>query len=165
MNLIVACDRNFAIGNNGKLLCNLPEDMRNFKDKTSGKVVIMGRKTAESLPNKKPLKNRRNIILTRNKEKLLPDFEYANGLANLLTLLANEKDEDVWVIGGGEIYKLLLPYCNTLYITEIDEIFSADTYFINYKSKREWIECKRSKTMYNNDKIPYSFVEYKRKIK
>lgn len=164
MNIIVACDKNFAIGNKGNLLCHLTNDLKFFKEKTMNKVVVMGRKTAESLPNGCPLKNRKNYVLTRNLSTLNKGFIGVKGIGELTLKLAKENHEDVWIIGGGEIYKLFYPFCDDLYVTEIDKEFEADTFFVDYKAKREWVEHSRSKTMEENG-IKYSFVHYKRKQK
>lgn len=164
MNIIAAYDKNNGLGYKGKLLCHLSKDLKQFKELTQNKVVIMGRKTMESLPNQKPLPNRRNIVLTRKPNELPQGFEGVSGLAQLTLLLANVKDEDIWIIGGGEIYKLFMPFCDKLYITEINSVFEADTFFPEFKSKREWVENKRSKTMVEDD-IEYSFVEYTRRKK
>lgn len=167
MNIIVACDENLAIGNEGKLLCYLPEDLKYFKEKTNGKVVVMGRKTMESLPNGKPLKNRINYVLTRNSNSVFDGFEAITGLGmlNYKLLEQNIKDEDVWIIGGGEIYNTFLPICDMLYVTEIEKTFKADTYFPNFKKNQNWEEKQRSKTYQTKDGIKYSFVIYKRKNK
>lgn len=164
MNIIAACDKNNALGYKGNLLCHLSEDLKHFKELTTNKVVVMGRKTMESLPKQKPLPNRRNIVLTRNPETLPKGFEGVSGLAQLSLVLANVNKEDVWIIGGGEIYKLFMPFCDNLYMTEIDSYFEADTYFPEYKNKKEWIENSRSKEIIEND-IHYSFVKYSKRKK
>ena len=167
MNIIVACDENLGIGNQGKLLCYLPEDLKYFKEKTNGKVVVMGRKTMESLPNGKPLKNRKNYVLTRNKDSVFDGFEPINGLGmlNYKLLEENIDSKDVWIIGGGEIYNKFLPICDMLYITEIESSFESDTYFPNFKKNNYWELQSRSKTYETKDGVKYSFAIYKRKKK
>ena len=131
MNVIVAADKNWGIGKDNKLLVSIPSDMKFFRTQTTGKVVVMGRKTLESFPNGMPLKNRTNIVLTRN-----PDYEVKGGVVvhsveELLEVLKPYEEEDIYVIGGDSIYRLLLPYCRTAHVTKIDFAFEADTYFPN----------------------------------
>lgn len=127
MNLIVAIDLNNGIGKNGDLLFRIPEDLKRFRKLTLGKTVVMGRSTLESLPNGKPLADRRNIVLSTT----LPEndsYEVCRSIEELFDII--NEDEEVFVIGGGKIYDQLLPYCNKLYITKILKSFEADT-FIN----------------------------------
>lgn len=133
LSIIVAIAKNNVIGNDNKLIWHISEDLKRFKEITSGKTVVMGRKTFESLPGVLP--NRKHIILTRDKNfkvnsecvEIIYDFD------ELLNKYKNSDDE-VFIIGGGEIYKQLLPYSNKLYLTKINKDFDGDTYFpqINY---------------------------------
>lgn len=122
MKLIVAVDKEWNIGNEGDLLFRLPLDMKFFRTQTTGKIVVMGRKTLESFPNSKPLKNRVNIVLSRNKDYeaegaiIVPDTDKLNDV------LAEYNSDDVYVIGGESIYRLLLPLCDTAVITHVDAI-------------------------------------------
>ena len=138
MNVIVAADKNWGIGKDNKLLVSIPSDMKFFRTQTTGKVVVMGRKTLESFPNGMPLKNRTNIVLTRN-----PDYEVKGGVVvhsveELLEVLKPYEEEDIYVIGGDSIYRLLLPYCRTAHVTKIDFAFEADTYFPNLDEDGSW---------------------------
>ncbi|ACD24845.1 dihydrofolate reductase [Clostridium botulinum] len=133
LSIIVAIAKNNVIGNDNKLIWHISEDLKRFKEITSGKTIVMGRKTFESLPGVLP--NRKHIILTRDKNfkvnsecvEIIYDFD------ELLNKYKNSDDE-VFIIGGGEIYKQLLPYSNKLYLTKINKDFDGDTYFpqINY---------------------------------
>lgn len=164
MNIIVATEENFGIGKNGGLLISIPEDMQFFKNMTAGKVVVMGRKTLESLPNKKPLKNRTNIVLSSSMEDNIEGLIVCKNTESLFEELKKYDSNDVFVIGGGAVYKQLLPYCSKAYVTRIYEAFESDTYFpdlrkmsewsISYESNlKEWMEIKYQFIYYKNDDI------------
>lgn len=129
MNLIVAVDKNWAIGLHNKLLVSIPADMKFFRETTMGKVVVMGRKTLESFPGGQPLKKRTNIVLTSDKNYKVKDAVVVNSVEALLEELRQYNDEDIYVIGGESIYRQLLPYCKVAHITKIDHAYEADTYF------------------------------------
>lgn len=129
MNIIAAVDKKGGLGKDGQLLVRLGADMKRFKELTSDGVVIMGRKTLDSLPGGKPLPNRRNIVLTRNEGFSREDVEVAHSVLEVLRLVRGEEKDKVWVIGGGEIYSALIPFCERCYLTRIDEEFEADTFF------------------------------------
>lgn len=138
---IVAVDSNWGIGYNGDLLESIPADLKHFKEITSGHTIIMGRKTWDSLP-KKPLPNRTNIILSRE-YGITFDPSAQTGYMNLKWLyrmLENvDADKEIYVIGGGQIYKELLPLCDRIYITKIyKEHENIDTYFPNLDTIGEW---------------------------
>ena len=138
MKLIVAVDRNWAIGNEGKLLASIPEDMKFFRTTTTGNVVVMGRKTLESFPGKKPLKNRVNIVLTRDEGYIADGAVIVHDIEELLAKLEDYSDKEIYVIGGGTIYNQLLEYCDTALVTYIDAEFKADTYFPNLDKDESW---------------------------
>lgn len=117
MNLIVAVDKNWAIGYQNKLLVSIPEDMKFFRTTTTGKVVVMGRKTLETFPNGLPLKNRTNIVLTRNPEYKVKGAEVVHTVEEALELISEYPPEDVYVIGGDTIYRQFLPYCDVAHVT------------------------------------------------
>ena len=142
MELIAAADKNWAIGRDGKLLCHLPGDLKYFKEKTTGKTVVMGRKTLESLPGSKPLPNRRNIVLTKD-----PSFE---------------KEGCEIVHSGASVYEQLLPYCDSCYITKIDACFDADTYIVNLDERDDFQLEWHSQPMEENG-FTYRFTRYDRK--
>lgn len=110
MKLIVAVDNQWGIGKNNDLLVSIPEDMKFFRETTKNGVVVMGRKTLESFPNGKPLKNRLNIVLSQTLKVYDENVLYFKSIENLLTYINNNKLDNVFVIGGGSIYKQLLPY-------------------------------------------------------
>lgn len=159
MNFIVATDLNFAIGNKGKLLTHLPEDLKNFKKKTLNKVVIMGRKTLESLPGSKPLPDRTNIILTRDKNYHNDEVIVAHSTDELFEIVKEYPDDHLFVTGGGEIYKLLMPYCNYGYITKIHTKLNADTYLEDLDDMPNWHKIWESEEKKHND-ITFTFTKY-----
>lgn len=133
MNIILAADRNWAIGKDNDLLIHLPGDLKYFKKMTTGKTVIMGRKTLESLPCGKPLPNRRNIILARSVDFQVSGAEVLNSVEDVLHLIksGNLKSDEAFVIGGADIYKQMMPYCDKFYITKIEAELPADRYFVD----------------------------------
>lgn len=161
MNIIVAVDKNWAIGKDNKLLVSIPADMKMFRQETSGKVVVMGRKTLESFPNGLPLKNRTNIVLTGNKEYKVKDAIIVHTLEELLREIEKYPKEEVYCIGGDSVYRQLLPYCDTAYITKIDFAYEADSYFENLDEKEEWKVTGRSGEQTYFD-LEYEFLKYER---
>ena len=138
MNLIVAVDKNWAIGYQNKLLTSIPEDMKFFRQTTTGKVVVMGRKTLESFPGKKPLKNRTNIVLTKNPSYQAEGAIVVHNEDELREELKKYDSEDIFVIGGESIYRQFLDECDKAYITKIEYAYTADAYFPNLDEKEEW---------------------------
>lgn len=138
MNLIAAVDKNWAIGYQNKLLTSIPEDMKFFRQTTTGKVVVMGRKTLESFPGKKPLKNRTNIVLTKNLSYQAEGAVVVHSEDELREELKKYNSEDIFVIGGESIYRQLLDECDKAYITKIEYAYTADAYFPNLDEKEEW---------------------------
>jgi len=138
MNLIVAVDKNWAIGCNNKLLTSIPADMKFFRETTMGKVVVMGRRTLESFPSGQPLKNRTNIVLTSDKQCEVKDAIVVHTIEALQELLKGYNSEDIFIIGGESVYRQMLPYCDIAYVTKIDYAYAADTYFPNLDEKEEW---------------------------
>lgn len=138
MNLIAAADENWSIGKDGGLLAHLPGDMKFFRETTKGKVVVMGRKTLESFPDKKPLKNRINIVLTRNTDYAPEGVTICGGVEETLELLKQYNSEDIFIIGGGTVYRAFLPYCKKAYITHIFHTFPADTVFPDLDQEPGW---------------------------
>lgn len=162
MKTIVAVDNNWGIGKDGCLLCNIPGDLKYFKDKTLGKVVVMGRTTYESLPGKKPLKDRVNIILSRN-----PDFQpegciMCRSMGELFKVLENYDMDDVFIIGGEEIYRQFSPYCSGHLVTKINADYEADKHFDNL-DKRDDLELVEESKPQNENGVEYRFTEYRRK--
>ena len=161
MNLIVAVDKNWAIGKNNELLVRIPADQKFFRETTTGKVVVMGRKTLESFPGKKPLKNRTNIILTKNPSYQVEGAVMVHDLDELHKELEKYNSEDIFVIGGESIYRQLLDECDTAYITKIEYQYTADSYFPNLDDKKEWQIVKTSEENTCFD-LEHFFLVYKK---
>ena len=138
MQAIVAADKNWGIGKKNRLLVSIPSDMKFFREKTTGKVVVMGRKTLESFPNGRPLKNRTNIVLTKNKDYAVKDAVIVHSEEELKEELRKYKEEEIFVIGGESVYRMLLPLCSAVYVTRIEQEFEADTFYPNLDEKKEW---------------------------
>ena len=117
MNLIAAVDRNWAIGYKNELLVRIPEDQKWFRETTTGKAVIMGRKTLESFPNKSPLKNRLNVVITSDMNYSVPGAVVVHSIDEAVEAVRDYADDDVYVIGGESIYRQMLPLCSTAHIT------------------------------------------------
>ncbi|MBP9988494.1 MAG: dihydrofolate reductase [Ruminococcus sp.] len=161
MKFIVAVDNEWNIGYKNDLLFHIPEDMKFFRETTTGKVVVMGRKTLESFPNSKPLKNRVNIVLSRT-ESDIEGAEFVKNTDELFKTIKKYNSDDVYVIGGASIYELLLPFCDTALITHIDTVAEkADKKFPEL-NQNEWEIFSESDKKESNG-YTFKFVEYKRK--
>lgn len=130
MKAIVAVDEKWGIGKNNGLLFSIKEDMRYFREKTTGKVVVMGSNTLRSFPEGKPLKNRVNIVLFPGGEKR-EDCTVVDSLAELSKVLKNYDTEDVFVIGGAMFYRTMLPYCSEIFVTKVFADGEAQVFFEN----------------------------------
>ncbi len=162
MNLIVAVDSNWAIGNKNELLIRIPNDHKHFREETLGKVVVLGRKTLETFPQGLPLAKRTNIILSKDKNYKVKDAIVVHSIEELLEELKNYADEDIYIIGGDSVYRQMLPYCNVAHVTKIDHAYEADAYFLNLDEDEEWeITADSDEQTYFD--IAYEFVKYERK--
>lgn len=150
---IASVDLNMGIGYKNNLLTHIPEDMRFFKERTEGSIVIMGRRTWESLP-KKPLSNRINIVITHTPECDATGVLYST-LDNIKVLLKQKISSNIFIIGGSTIYKELLPFCDTIYLTKIYKEYLADTYFPSIDNS--WKISKES-GKYEYQTIQYQFL-------
>lgn len=162
MKLILATDENWAIGKDGGLLCHIPGDLKYFKERTKGKTVVMGRPTLESLPGGKPLPARDNIVLTRRQDYAPSGVLVAHSASELDDVLKKYNSDDVFIIGGGKVYRDFLDKCDTCYITKIYEKFEADTWFVNLDERDEF-EIVWQSEMQEEKGIRYQFFEYRRK--
>jgi len=155
---VVAIAENNAIGKNNQLLWHLPNDLKHFRQITSGHTVIMGRKTYDSVG--RPLPNRRNIIITRQKIAI-PGCEVVGSVNEAIALCAGE--DEVFIVGGAEIYKLAMPKTDRIYLTIVHQAFEADAYFPQIDDK-QWVETQRED--HGTDEkhsIPYSFITLQRR--
>ena len=162
MNAILSADKPWGIGYQNRLLVSIPSDMKFFRQTTTGKVVVMGRKTLESFPNGMPLKNRTNIVLTGNKGYHVKDAVIVHSKEELLEELKKYDTDDVYVIGGESIYRMLLPYCSTVYVTKIDQAFQADTFFPNLDEMDEWVMTEEGEEQTCFD-LEFVFTKYERR--
>ncbi len=162
MKAIVAVDKNWGIGLKGKLLVSIPADMKFFRSTTLGKVVVMGRKTLESFPNGAPLKDRVNIVLTKNTSFQKNGVIVVHSIDELKDELKKYNSDDVYVIGGETIYKQLIDECDTAYVTKIDYAYEADAYFPNLDEKDNWeVTVEGEEETYYD--LEYYFMTYKKK--
>lgn len=161
MQMIVAADAAWGIGYQGGLLCSLHEDMKYFKEKTSGHTVVMGRATLESLPHRRGLPNRRNIVLT-SRENYQPErAEVVHSVPQLMDALGDGA-EDAFVIGGASVYEELLPYCDVCWVTRIEKTFPADRHLMNLDQDQNFHVTWKSEEMEENG-VSYRFMKYERK--
>jgi len=159
MKLIAAVDNNWAIGRNGRLLVSIPEDMKLFREETYGKVVIMGRKTLESLKDRSGLAGRTNIVITSNMNYVAKDAVICHSIEEALEAVSEYDSDDVYVIGGGSIYEQMLDYCSEAHITKVDYEYDADTYFPNLDENPQWkISASSDEKTYFD--IVYEFIKY-----
>ena len=160
MKLIVNVSENWAIGKNNGLLFHLSQDMKFFKEHTTGNTIVMGRKTLESLPGAKPLPNRENIVLTRNKDYHPHGVTVYTGIDELIK---NIHDTDnVYVIGGESLYRDLLPYCDTAYVTKVEKtIDDADAFMVNLDNDSNW-QISDISEEFEEKNLKFRFVTYKR---
>ncbi len=161
MKAIVVVDKNWGIGRGKKLLVHLAGDLKYFKEHTLGKTIVMGRETLESLPGGKPLLNRNNIVLTKNRGYVI-DCSLCHSKEELLKMIKEENTDDVFIIGGEKVYKEFLPYCDTCYVTKIDKNFDADKFFPNLDEDGSFSVVNESEMVEENG-TRYKFVEYRRK--
>ena len=159
MNVIAAVDRNWAIGKDGDQLCYLPADLKRFQALTTGHPVILGRKTLATFPGGRPLKNRRNLILSRDPAFAPEGAEVFRSLADLRAAAP----ADCFVIGGASVYAALLDWCDTAYITKIDRAWAgADAFFPNLDADPAWFIAEEGEPL-AHEGIPFRYVTYRRR--
>ena len=163
MKVIVAVDKNWAIGKDNHLLVSIPADMKYFRKETGGKVVLMGRKTLLSFPNGLPLKNRVNIVLTKDPGFQAPGAVIVHSVEEALAEAGKYPPENVYCIGGESIYRQMLPYCTEALVTKIDFAYEADSYFLNLDEMPEWHLEEESEEQTYFD-LEYRFLKYTRKV-
>lgn len=155
MNIIVACDKNWGIGKNGHLLCHLSGDLKRFKEMTTGKTVVMGRVTLESLPGGHGLPERRNIVMTKDLEYQADGAEVVHSMAELEEVLQDTPTDEVFIIGGAKIYEEFLLSCRDVYVTKVDAEFEADRFF------RDMDSCSRFELAESSDWIEENGIRYR----
>lgn len=162
MKLIVNVDNEWNIGNDGDLVFPIREDMKFFRTTTSGKIVVMGRKTLDSFPGGNPLKNRVNIVLTRDKSFNREGVIVVNSVEQALEALKAYDSDDVYIIGGAEIYALFLDFCDTAVVTHVDAVApEADKKFPDLSTNSQWALVEKSEEKEENG-IKFYFCTYKK---
>ncbi|WP_010530775.1 dihydrofolate reductase [Lentibacillus jeotgali] len=161
ISLLVAMDRNRVIGHRNDLPWHLPNDLKFFKQKTTGHTIVMGRKTFESIG--RPLPNRHNVVITNQHSSEFPDgIEVINHVDTVLDWNHHDPANELFVIGGEEIFKQVLPHADRLYITLVDDIFQGDTYFPDF-SEAEWQLTGREKGETDSkNRYDHYFLQYDR---
>jgi len=160
ISIIVAVSEDLGIGNNNELLWHIPEDMKRFRKLTYGKTVIMGKKTWESLP-KRPLPGRKNIVLTDIPEECIDCSVTAYSIDDALSKC--EKGEEIFVIGGGSIYRQFMDIADRLYITLVHKKAPADVYFPEIERKTWKVIEKEEFKPEDKEGIPYTYIIYERR--
>lgn len=160
--ILIACvDSKWGIGYKNELLVRIPSDQKFFRTTTTGNVCIMGRKTLESFPGQKPLKDRVNIVLTKSDMTSKGEEIIVNSIDECLEEIKKYPDKDIYVIGGQSIYEQFLPYCDKAYITKVDREFCADAFFPNLDTNDEWkISVEGEEQTYFDN--TFSFLTYER---
>lgn len=164
--LIVAMDRQRGIGKNNDLLWHLPADMKFFRETTSGHIVVMGRKNFESIPEKfRPLPNRENVVLTRNKDFKADDVKVFHSMEECLMHYQNETERKVFIIGGGEIYRkaMDLGVIGEMFISHVDETFESDTFFPEFDESKWTAEKVLQQEKDEKNKYAFAVMRYERK--
>ena len=161
MKMIVCVSEDFGIGYKGDLLFSLPPDMKFFREQTKEKVVIMGRGTLDSFPNGAPLKNRVNIVLTRDSAFAREGAEIFHTQDEILEYVKKFPTDDVFVIGGGQIYEMFRDVCDEALVTKVRRTVPCDTYFFDIDSDKEWTLSGESE-VFEHEGTKFSFCTYKR---
>lgn len=159
MKMIVCAAENNGIGYKNGLLFSIPPDMKFFREKTLGKVVVMGRSTLESFPGGKPLKNRVNIVLTRNRAFSRDGVDAVYSYEEAMREISKYPSDDVFIIGGSEIYNLFEKDCSEAFVTRVYTSVNADKFFFDIDSAPEWKKTEESE-IYSYENIKFSFNKY-----
>ncbi|MDO4733349.1 MAG: dihydrofolate reductase [Bacillota bacterium] len=158
MRLIVCVDKNWGIGREGHLLFPIPADLKQFKAHTLEKVVVLGRLTLSTFPGQRPLPGRKNIILSHDPEFCVENAETAHSLEELFSLLRPYDEENIYVIGGESVYRLLLPYCHLAFVTRLKGDFAADRFLPDLE--QEGWQLREVSEEFRHEGIGYNFCAY-----
>lgn len=164
MKLIVATEKNWGIGKENALLVHLPGDLKFFKEQTTGKVIILGRKTLETFPGGKPLPKRTNVVISGNPDFAKEGCIMASSVEDAVRKATelSSGDDNIVVCGGASIYEQMLPMCDICIVTRMEQVFEADRFFPDLDSKPEFEKVWESQPQTENG-VTYRFVEYRRK--
>jgi dihydrofolate reductase len=157
---IVHADKEWGIGKGNDMMFSLPKDMKFFRETTMGHTVVMGGNTLRSFPNQKPLKNRTNIVLSRGQVR--DDCVIVRSYEDLKNELKARKNEDIYIIGGGEVYKTLLPYCDFALVTKVDAVGGAEVFFPNLDEDSDFVCVDEGEPIEDNGYI-IRFTKYENK--
>ena len=155
---IVHADKEWGIGKGNDMMFSLPKDMKFFRETTMGHTVVMGGKTLRSFPNQKPLKNRVNIVLSRG--QVCDECIFVRSYEELKNELKQRENEQIFIIGGGEIYRELLPYCHGAYVTKVDAVGGAEVFFPNLDAHPDFV-CVNEGEEIDDNGYKIRFTEYK----
>ena len=162
MRMIAAVDGQWGIGCRGELLVRIPQDQKRFRSLTMGGVIVGGRRTMEGLPGRKALDGRKNILLTGQKDYQYPGAVICHSVPEVLEEVKKYPGDHTYIIGGGEVYREFLPYCELAYITKICSIFEADTFFPNLDEEEGW-EAVETERVQEYGSLKFYYVTYQRK--
>ena len=157
---IVHADKEWGIGKGNDMMFSLPKDMKFFRETTMGHTVVMGGKTLRSFPNQKPLKNRVNIVLSRGQVR--DDCVFVRSYEELKTELKKRENEEIFIIGGGEIYRNLLPYCHAALVTKVDAVGGAEVFFPNLDEHENFV-CVNEGDPIDDNGYTIRFTRYENK--
>lgn len=160
MKAIVCVDEGWGIGYKNQLLYRNPVDMKFFKEKTIGNVVVMGLNTLKSFPGGNPLKDRVNIVLCNDPEFSQEGVTIADSIESLFEILKRYDTNTVYIIGGASVYAQLVPYCDTVYVTKVEGKKEADAFFPNLDEDENWVCAKQTETQEHNE-LKFKFTTYK----
>ena len=161
MKMIVCVSENFGIGNNGDLLFSLSPDMKFFRETTLGKVVVMGRGTLDSFPGGKALKNRTNVVITRDKNFAREDVVSFNSKDDVLEYVSQFDSDDVYIIGGAQIYELFRDACDEALVTKVYKTVPCDAYFFDIDKDPCWKLVQEGEKLIHED-LEFAFCKYAR---
>jgi len=161
MKMIAAADKYWGIGKDSRLLVSIPADMRFFRETTMGHVIVLGRKTLETFPKGAPLPGRTNVVMTTKQSFQADGAVITHSIEETLKILKKYNNDDIYVVGGESVYRELLPYCDTAYITRIDKAYEADAHFPDLDADKDWKAANVSEEQTYFDLI-YRFYTYVR---
>lgn len=160
MNAIVVVDENWAIGRDGGLLVHLPGDLKYYRNKTLGKVIVVGRKTLESFPGGRPLPDRTNIVLTSDRGYRADGCIVCHSIDEVMEAVKDHDTDDVFIAGGAQVYEQFMDRCDDFYVTKIYDAFEADRYFPDLDAAGFRVVWESD--MQQENGISYRFLKYRR---